>query len=123
MGNAPDPATSSGLSQRGLKNRGPEGGGTALHFAKDVETARKLLELRADVNALNSTAQSPLMAALRRADESRLSMVREFVRANADLNLQDKSGTTALRYAVKMLDSLPLIKLLVRDGGVKVDQE
>jgi len=108
------------------KNKVPPGGCIALHFAKDLETARQLLALKADLNAKNSHGCTPLMTILQRNEAGsapvRLSIARELVRAKADVRAVDKSGDNVLRHAVQRHEQLPLIRLLVRDGGLKPDR-
>ena len=87
-----------------LKNidmRDPDSGWTALHFAArngQVEFARRLLEAKADVNALGPSDETPLHLAV---SQNLRSMVFMLLNYGADCNIKSKYMATPLHYVKK----------------------
>jgi ankyrin repeat protein len=73
-------------------------------FCGDVETVSFLLQNRADITARNKDGADALQYALSTGEAS-LDVVRELIRAGADVNSKDHDGTTPLIQAT--LSALP----------------
>ena len=90
-------------------------GETALHDAcrhGNEQAARTLLQLgKANPNAQSLTGLTPLMAACE--EQSSVAIVSELLRANADLNVVDEDGDTALSAAADW-EWEPVVRLLAQ---------
>lgn len=74
-----------------------------LHQAKDVETARRLLEQGVDPNALDAEGRTPLHEATWNVDLMRL-----LLEHGANPNIQDPEGLTPL-YAARSVEAIDLL--------------
>ncbi|XP_036040109.1 ankyrin repeat domain-containing protein 7-like [Onychomys torridus] len=88
---------------------------TALHYAVyngDVKTAAKLLEYRANIEAINKNKITPLLLALKQNKEK---MAEFLINKGANTKSCDFLGRSTLMYAVRCGSEL-IIKLLLQRG-------
>ena len=94
---------------------------TLLHFAikmKDIELAKKLIALGADVNAKNDDDITPLHCAI---IQKNTELVNACLGKFEDLNVLDKSNNTLLHYAARA-ENMELVSSLLQ-RGVNIDQK
>ncbi|KAJ3613975.1 hypothetical protein NHX12_017552 [Muraenolepis orangiensis] len=91
----------------------PVYGGSPLHWSKNDEMCRMLLEQGCEVNYLSKTGESALHISTRRG---RFEVAMVLLTHEADANLKGQGGNTALHLAMKM-DRMDLIKALIVFGA------
>ncbi len=79
-----------------IKKRGTNWKISALHIAHDAQTADFLLRNGAEIEAVNSNGQTPLMLAAKRGDAG---VVQTLIKHRASLDKRDKADRTALEFA------------------------
>jgi ankyrin repeat protein len=107
----------------------PNGGWSALYYAvqeKNIEVLKVLLKAPLNINATNTSQETPLMHAAWAAGEKedRLPVVKALLEAGADPNTKDKRGNTALMHAVFQHQDFPGIVDVMRaliDAGADID--
>lgn len=72
-------------------------GKTALHFVQDVETAKKLIQLGADIHQTDRDGFTPFMSHIQ--EESNPALVKTLLEAGSDLVISDHNEQTALSIA------------------------
>ena len=83
---------------------------------------RRLLESKANPNTYNSMNETPLMLACGiRNDEARGAIIKLLLKKGADVNLQDRSGQTALMKAVLQTDHETAATLLANSPDVRLE--
>jgi hypothetical protein len=87
----------------------------ALHFVKDQETARLLLEAGADAAVADARGSTPLMAAVMLGDVELIELLLEH---GADPNAADHEGRSALLYS-RVLRFSEIEERLLAAGAVK----
>ncbi|XP_076784972.1 uncharacterized protein LOC117703140 isoform X2 [Arvicanthis niloticus] len=90
-------------------------GNTALHYAVyngDIETATKLLEYKANIEAINENKITPLLLALKQNKEK---MAEFLINNGANAKTCDFLGRSSLMYAVRCGSELIIKLLLQRD--------
>lgn len=87
-------------------------------MSNTTEALRAILDAGADIDGVDEYGQTPLIRAItgpaKAADKKKL--VRDFIKAGADLELRDREARSALDHAV-FTGSLPLIKMLIEKGA------
>uniref|UniRef100_A0A3B4AD90 phospholipase A2 n=1 Tax=Periophthalmus magnuspinnatus TaxID=409849 RepID=A0A3B4AD90_9GOBI len=96
-----------------LQAEDPIYGGTPLHWSKNAEMCRLLLENGSALNYLSKTGESPLHIMTKRG---RLEASMVLLTHGANPNLKGQNGDTALHLAMKM-DHIDLIKALIVFGA------
>ncbi|XP_072320137.1 85/88 kDa calcium-independent phospholipase A2 isoform X2 [Eucyclogobius newberryi] len=96
-----------------LQAEDPVYGGIPLHWSKNAEVCRLLLDSGSAVNYLSQTGESPLHILTKRG-RFEASMV--LLTHGANPNLKGQNGDTALHLAMKM-DHMDLIKALIVFGA------
>ena len=97
-------------------NRCDDKGWTPLHYAilgNQIEAARKLLQIGADVHLVDKDKDSLLHFASAQGSKP---MIQLLLDAGIDRNKQNSSGATALHYAAAK-ENLGAIELLVKNGA------
>ena len=80
---------------------------------KDIETVLKLLDGGADPNERNAKGSVPLMDA---AWGRSVDIADMLIKCNADVNIQNLRGNTALHFAFER-NSKPVVHLLLENGA------
>ncbi|XP_062845564.1 85/88 kDa calcium-independent phospholipase A2 isoform X2 [Trichomycterus rosablanca] len=96
-----------------LQSEDPVYGGTPLHWAKNAEMTRLLLDRGCSVNYLSKTGDSPLHILTKKG---RYDAAMILLTHGADPNIKGQDGNTALHLAMK-LDHMDLIKALIVFGA------
>ncbi|KAI5627630.1 85/88 kDa calcium-independent phospholipase A2 isoform X1 [Silurus asotus] len=96
-----------------LQAEDPVYGGTPLHWAKNAEMSRLLLEHECNVNYLSKTGESPLHIL---SKKGRYDAAMALLIHGANPNIRCVDGNTALHLAMK-LDHMDLIKALIVFGA------
>lgn len=127
---APDPNNRPDLNPSSShvrpKKKGPKHAKAAITSHVDVNSqlleavqqerprvVRRLLDSKADPNSCNSNNESPLILACSvQEEEARTTIVRHLLKKGADVNIQDRTGQTALMKAVIQNDVPTVIALL-----------
>lgn len=99
-------------------------GRTALHVAtehENLEIVRELLRRRADVNKRALDKKTPLLMLEDAFDDSEsthnaLELIRMLISKGANINLQDREGTTVLMIAAES-ENLEAVRLLLEAGA------
>ncbi|XP_062989591.1 85/88 kDa calcium-independent phospholipase A2 [Elgaria multicarinata webbii] len=91
----------------------PRYGATPLHWARNAEMTRLLIEYGCEVNAISATGESALHIAVRRG---RFDCTMVLLTHGALPNTKGKDGNTPLHFAMKS-DHLETIKALIVFGG------
>ncbi len=81
------------------KRNSSSGGITMLHFAKNIETVRLLVELGADVNAADIKYGNTPLHTWITVFKSDLKMYQYLLEHGADVNKKNNSGKTVIDYA------------------------
>ncbi len=82
---------------------------------------RRLLDSKADPSTLNSSNESPLILACSvQNEEARSTIVRQLLKKGAEVNIQDRSGQTALMKAVIRNDAVTTFALLDSHADVSL---
>ena len=82
-------------------------------YREDFGRVRQLLSAGENVNTTDRLGRTLLMHA---AGDKRVDLVRELVRREADIDLQDKEGYSALHLAASAGD-LEIVGLIVKKGA------
>jgi len=91
-------------------------GNSLLHITARTgqqEMAEKLIAQGLDVNALNNSAESPLLLAVQAKYPP---VVQRLIENGARVDISDKEGNTALNLAV-VLGSVPIVNMLLDNGA------
>ena len=94
-------------------------GATALHMAASsgsTETARLLLDRRADPHVRDNDGQTPLVRAAKASGDAGLEVARLLLEAGADVNSQEESGAAPLHFAC-MFSNVKVAELLLEHGA------
>ncbi|XP_072168377.1 85/88 kDa calcium-independent phospholipase A2-like [Diadema setosum] len=91
-------------------------GGTPLHWARDSNFVKLVLQQDYDIDAMSKTGDTALLVMVKR--NRPIECLRDLLNAGADPNFSDRDGNSPLHYAVKKRDR-DIIRLLVsRDADV-----
>lgn len=101
-----------------------ENGATALHWAillNKIEIVNILATVQGGrlLNIPDTDGNSPLIYAVKIAQNNDFSLIRELVRLGANLNIQDNSGYTALFQAI-LLNNIELIRFLCQQANISI---
>ena len=77
----------------------------------DTETAKELINAKADLNVLNWNGDTPLMMAIKRRHTE---TAKELINAKADVNVKNRNGVTALILAAEWRLT-EIVKELIND--------
>lgn len=92
---------------------------TPLHHAKTKQETISLLNQGADIDCIDEDGWSPLMIA---ASSNNIEKSSILIQNNANLNIQNSFGNTALHYAVSK-NYTPIVKLLIDAGALLLKNE
>ena len=95
-------------------NRRSSGGLTALHYAKDIPTAKVILDNKADINIQDNHGSTPLMNSI---SENKIELAKFLIDKGADPNIPETdSGSTPLFLSIGK-GKVELARLLFEKGA------